>query len=47
MRFIMATIILVLAVAFLPGQGFPATVYVRVKPPSASQQPNPKQPVKK
>jgi len=47
MRFIMTALTFVLAVALLPCQGFGATLYVRVKPPNASQQPNLKKPVKK
>jgi hypothetical protein len=47
MRFIMAAVMFVLAVALLPSQGLPATMYVRVKAPNASQQPNYKKPVKK
>jgi hypothetical protein len=46
MRFIMAAVTLVLAVALLPCQGFAGTIYVRLKAPQSSLQ-NPKKPVKK
>ena len=47
MRFIMMAVMFVLAGALLASPGFAATTYVRVKPPSASQQPKLKKPVKK
>jgi len=44
MRFVMATLTFVLAVAFLPCQGLPATLYVKLKPVHVQ---NAKKPVKK
>ena len=44
MRFIMAAVMFVLAVALFPCQGFPATLYVKLKPVSAQ---NTKKPAKK
>ena len=44
MRLAMAAATFVLAVALLPCQGFPATIYVRVKPAQAQ---GAKKPVKK
>ncbi len=44
MRFVMAAVTLVLAVALLPCQGFPATIYLRVKPVHGQSA---KKPVKK
>jgi hypothetical protein len=44
MRYIMAAVTFVLAMALLPCQGFPAKLYVKLKPVSAQ---NTKKPVKK
>jgi hypothetical protein len=46
MRFIMAAVMFVLAVALMPSQGFPGTTSVRLKVPNAAQQ-NHKKLVKK
>jgi hypothetical protein len=43
MRFVMLALTLVLAVALLPCQGFPATIYLRAKPVQVQG----KKPVKK
>jgi hypothetical protein len=44
MRFIIAAVIFALVMAFLPSQGFPGTIYVKVKPVSGQHA---KKPVKK